>query len=182
MIEAIVRRKSIRKFVDRPVERGKLERILRAAMRAPSAMNCQPWEFLVVTDKEKLSRLQGFSPGAHAMPTAPAVVAVLRRPPQPELAGFPEDMFVQSLAACTTCLWLQAVEEGLGVSWMGIAPGVVDVERVSRTLGLPTGIGLFAFVAVGYAAEDADTNPVDRFDSSRIHYENYSSKEQVIKR
>ena len=56
-IDAIFHRTSVRKFLDKPVEKEKIEKILRAAMAAPSAKNQQPWEFYVVTDKEKLVEL-----------------------------------------------------------------------------------------------------------------------------
>ena len=61
-MDAIFHRTSVRKFLDKPVEKEKIEKILRAAMAAPSAKNQQPWEFYVVTDKEKLVELSKVSP------------------------------------------------------------------------------------------------------------------------
>ena len=61
MIEAIAKRKSIRSFADKKVEAEKVESILRAAMRAPSGINGQPWEFVVVDDREVLSAMQKLS-------------------------------------------------------------------------------------------------------------------------
>ena len=72
MIEAIAKRKSIRSFADKKVEAEKIESLLRAAMRAPSGMNGQPWEFVVVDDREVLTAMQKLSPGGRALQTAPS--------------------------------------------------------------------------------------------------------------
>ena len=76
----IYTRVSIRKYQDRPVEKEKTMAILRAAMQAPSAANQQPWEFYVVTNKEKLAALSEVSPYAGMTKDAPiAIVAVYRK-------------------------------------------------------------------------------------------------------
>ena len=76
----IFTRVSIRKYQDRPVEKEKTMAILRAAMQAPSAANQQPWEFYVVTNKEKLQALSGVSPYAGMTKDAPiAIVAAYRK-------------------------------------------------------------------------------------------------------
>ena len=62
-MKEIFERVSIRKYEDKPVEPAKIEQILKAAMAAPSAGNQQPWEFYVVTDKEKIRQLSQISPG-----------------------------------------------------------------------------------------------------------------------
>ena len=79
-MNSIFHRISVRKFQDKPIEKEKTEAILRAAMQAPSAGNQQPWEFYVVTDKEKLIALSQVSPYAGATKNAPAaIVSVYRK-------------------------------------------------------------------------------------------------------
>ena len=79
-MKSIYTRVSIRKYQDRPVEKEKTEAILRAAMQAPSAGNQQPWEFYVVTNKEKLAVLSEVSPYAGMTKYAPvAIVAAYRK-------------------------------------------------------------------------------------------------------
>ena len=79
-MNTIYTRVSIRKYQDKPVEKEKTEAILRAAMQAPSAVNQQPWEFYVVTAKEKLEALSQVSPYAGMTKNAPAaIVSVYRK-------------------------------------------------------------------------------------------------------
>ena len=73
-MEAIFSRTSIRKYEERPVEEAKIEKLLRAAMAAPSAANQQPWEFYVVTDKEKLQALSQASQYAGPVANAPLAI------------------------------------------------------------------------------------------------------------
>lgn len=73
-MNSIYHRVSIRKYQDRPVEMEKIEAILRSAMQSPSAANQQPWEFYVVTDKEKLIALSQVSPYAGMTANAPAAI------------------------------------------------------------------------------------------------------------
>lgn len=174
MIEAIAKRKSVRKFTDRPVEKEKIEHILRAAMRAPSALNSQPWEFIVIDDKEMLQKLQGFNKGAHAMPTAPLVIVVLhKRLPKFEAMGISTLISYESLGAASENLWLQAIDEGLVASWMGSAPGSEQEKDLCRLLNLPDDVKPFSVMAVGYPAEDVNLMPMNRFETSRIHYNSY---------
>ena len=63
-MNAIFNRVSVRQFEDKPVEQSLIVKILRAAMAAPSAVNQQPWEFYVTTDKELISKLSQVTPYA----------------------------------------------------------------------------------------------------------------------
>lgn len=78
-MESIYHRVSIRKFQDRPVEKEKIDAILRAAMQAPSAVNQQPWEFYVVTNRDKIQSLSRSQPYAGAAAGAPVVIVPVYR-------------------------------------------------------------------------------------------------------
>ena len=163
-MKEILERVSVRKYEARPVEREKLEALLRAAMAAPSAGNQQPWEFAVVQDRALLDRLAGASPYAKPLLAAPAGIAVLSRT---QGLRFPE-YWQQDLGACTQNLLLEAEHQGLGAVWMGIAPLEERMRAVAEILGLGEGLRAFALVAVGYPAEKAA--PHDRFDPSRVQW------------
>ena len=110
-------RVSIRKYQDRPVEKEKTEAMLRAAMQAPSAANQQPWEFYVVTNKEKLKALSGVSPYAGMTKNAPAaIVSVYRKD-----CAIPAYAQID-LSIAMENLWLETDAQGLGGVWLGIAP------------------------------------------------------------
>ena len=173
MIEAIAKRKSIRSFADKKVEPEKVESLLRAAMRAPSGINGQPWEFIVVDDKEVLMAMQKLSPGGRALQTAPIAIVVLEKDIPFRLEKNLNWLTPQDLGACTENILLQAVAEGLGAGWMGVGPGTPGQTALGELLGLPQNVRPYSIVGIGYPADDADLEAVDRFDPARIHYNRY---------
>jgi nitroreductase len=159
----IYTRVSIRKYQDRPVEKEKTEAILRAAMQAPSAGNQQPWEFYVVTNKEKLAALSEVSPYAGMTKYAPvAIVAAYRKNcAMPEYAQI-------DLSIAMENLWLETDAQGLGGVWLGIAPREERMQAVERILSIPDNLRAFAIFPYGYPAEERKQQ--NRFEESRIHY------------
>ena len=159
----IYTRVSTRKFEDRPVESEKITLLLKAAMQAPSAGNQQPWEFFVVTDKEKIKALADTNPFAGCAEGAPVVIVPCYKT---EGARFP-DFCEIDLSIATENLWLEAASLGLGAVWIGTAPMKERMEKVEAVLGNPEGLHAFALVPVGYPAEFKEQE--SRFDESRIH-------------
>ena len=153
MIEAIAKRKSIRSFQDRKVEPEKVESLLRAAMRAPSAMNGQPWEFIVVDDPQLLKRLKSFSPFAGPLKSAPLAIVVLEREQlKRKIVGL-DKMSKHDLGACTQNILLQAVEEDLGAVWLGVLENEKMQQKLRSILNLPGNVSPFSVIAIGYPAE-----------------------------
>ena len=173
MIEAIAKRKSIRSFTEQKVAPEKVESLLRAAMRAPSGINGQPWEFVVVDDPQVLNAMQKVSPGGRALQTAALAIVVLQRTIPFRVEKGLDWLTPQDLGACTENILLQVVEEGLGACWMGVGPGTPGQQALGELLRLPEGVKAYSVVGIGYPAADADTESVDRFDPSRIHYNFY---------
>ena len=159
----IYTRVSIRKYQDRPVEKEKIEAILRAAMQAPSAANQQPWEFYVVTNKEKLEALSKVHPYAGMTKNAPAaIVSVYRK--NCTLPAYAQI----DLSIAMENLWLETDAQGLGGVWLGIAPQEDRMKAVEEVLDLPETVRAFAIFPFGYPSEQRKQQ--DRFDESRIHY------------
>ena len=162
-MEQIFTRVSIRKYQDRPVEREKTMAILRAAMQAPSAGNQQPWEFYVVTNKEKLKALSEVHPYAGMTKDAPvAIVAVYRK------ECMLPDYAQVDLSIAMENLWLETDAQGLGGVWLGIAHLENRMKAVEEILDIPDTMRAFAIFPYGYPAEERKQQ--DRFDESRIHY------------
>lgn len=161
-MNSIFHRTSIRKYQDQKVEPEKIERILRAAMAAPSACNQQPWEYYVVTNKAVLEQLSKSSPYAGCTLQAPlAFVACYRKKLiAPEYAEIDMSASVQNLL-----LEIDSME--LGGVWLGIAPVKKRMLAVSQILKLPDTLEAFAIIPCGYPAEEK--NQEDRFDEKRIH-------------
>jgi len=127
-MDAIFTRTSVRSYENRPVEDEKIGKILRAAMAAPSAMNQQPWEFYVVTNKSTLRQLSEASPYAGMTAEAPAALVLCYRKTDikvPELVDV--DM---SLATENILLEIEAL--GLGGVMLGIAPFEERMAKVAK--------------------------------------------------
>ena len=153
----IFTRVSIRKYQNQPVENEKIEAILRAAMQAPSATNQQPWEFYVVSDKEKLEALSKVSPYAWMTKDAPiAIVSAYRKDCKlPEYAQI-------DLSIAMENLWLETDAQGLGGVWLGIAPVEERMRAVEKILNIPDHLRAFAIFPYGYPAETRTQQ--DRFE------------------
>lgn len=162
-MKEIYTRVSIRKFLDKPVEKEKIEQVLRAAMAAPSAGNQQPWEFYVVTDRTILDALSKATPYSGCTKNAPLVIVSAYR----EKLWAPEYAQIDMSIAMEN-MWLACGEQGLGGVWLGIAPIEERMKTVEEIVGIPEGLRAFAVFPLGYPAETRVQQ--DRFDAHRIHF------------
>ena len=163
-MDSLYHRISVRKYQDRPVEREKVEAVLKAAMQAPSAKNQQPWEFYVITEKKKLEELSKVSPYSGMTKDAPvAIVSAYRTD-----CSIPEYAQID-LSIAMENLWLETDAQGLGGVWLGIAPIEKRMKAVKEIIGMPDYLRAFAIFPLGYPAESR--NQQDRFDESRIHWD-----------
>ena len=147
VLEVIKKRRSIRAYADKPVEREKLLRLLEAARLAPSASNRQEWRFVVVTDQQRRTELAQAANKQDFVGQAPVVIAAcadtdghVMRCGQP---CYPID-----LAIAVDHMTLQAVAEGLGTCWIG----AFYEGPVREILGIPENIRVVELLTVGYPA------------------------------
>ncbi|MDD2956264.1 MAG: nitroreductase family protein [Oscillospiraceae bacterium] len=164
-MDAVLSRKSTRRFAREPVSREQLELLLKAAMQAPSAHNQQPWEFIVVTDPARLQELSRVHRYSGPMAGAAAGILALRR------AGDFSPLWPQDLSAAVENILIEAEEIGLGAVWMGIHPDSERVEQLGAMFSLPQGVETFAMIAVG--VPETRQPAVSRYDPQRIHWETY---------
>jgi nitroreductase len=150
--EAILTRRSIRRFEGRTVTREQLEKLLEAARWAPSAGNLQPWVFVVVTSAEARAALAAAAFGQQFVAEAPAVVGVAAAPPEDSPYGLRgRDLYcLQDTAAAVQNILLAAHAMGLGACWVG----AFDDDAVARALGLGSGERPVALVPVGFPAQE----------------------------
>lgn len=168
VLQLIFSRRSIRQYQPRPVPRELLTDLLRAAMAAPSAVDKQPWEFVVVTRPERLAELQAVLP--YARYNAPAAIVVCGVPEraQNEPTG---SYWVQDCSAATENLLIAATGLGLGTVWTGVYPVTERVQAVQQVLGLPEGVIPLGVILVGYPAEEKP--PRTQYREDRVHWEQY---------
>lgn len=163
----IFNRRSIRRYEDKRVEDEKIERILRAAMQAPSAGNQQGWEFIVVRDKETLERLTEVSPYYKMIKDSDVTIIVLGNKKEMRWPQYWE----QDLGAATQNLMLQAVEEGLGSVWLGVAPEEDRMNSMREIFDIPEGVEAYAAVPMGYPIDE--NKFIDRWAEKKVHFEKY---------
>jgi nitroreductase len=164
-MKTILNRRSIRKYKDKPVEKDKVDKLLRAAMQAPSAANQQPWEFIVVEDKEILKKLSDASP--YSKPAANSAVTFVLLSKINGLK-FPH-CIPQDMGAAAENILLEACDLDLGAVWMGIAPVKERMDNVRKIFDLTEDVDPFALISIGYPDEQ-ENKFIDRFDEKRVHY------------
>lgn len=162
-IRAILTRRSIRKFKPDPVPPDLLEELVRCAMAAPSAMNEQPWHFVVVDDPDRLEQLFDHPAYHNIRRPVPAAIVVCGEPALEKFAGFWE----QDCSAAVQNLLLAAHDRGLGAVWTAAHPLAEAVARLRELLGIPSTIVPLAAIALGWPDEALPTE--DRFRADRVH-------------
>jgi len=171
-IENIMTRTSIRQYKDQPVEQEKIDIMLKAAMAAPTAVNLQPWHFIVIDDKNTLKLLSGQQPN-----NAPLMIAVCgdtNKTTMPDGKGKLPDFWVQDVSAATENLLLAAHAQGLGAVWTGVYPVMERVAEVANVLNCPENIIPLAVVRIGYPDESPE--PKDKFKQENISYNKFGGK------
>lgn len=168
-MKEIFNRRSIRKFLDRPVEKDKIDLLLKAAMQAPSAGNQQPWEFIVVENKEALEKLGHMTP--YSKPAAESAVTFVLIANCKELRH--NTFWPQDLSAAMQNILLEAVQLELGAVWMGVATNKAAEDYLIDMFHFPEYIKPFALVALGYP--DGQKNEfTDRYKPEKVHYEKWN--------
>ncbi|MDD2190322.1 MAG: nitroreductase family protein [Eubacteriales bacterium] len=163
MLSTIFKRRSIRKYLDKPVESDKIKTILRAAMYAPSADNTRPWHFIVVHDRSIIAEFQRIQEWANMLSEAPVLIVVCGDLDKPH----DEVYYLEDCAAATQNMLLAAYELQLGTCWLGIVPKSKCAEDLKKLFNLPDRIEPYCGVAVGYPAQTRETR--ERYNESLIH-------------
>jgi nitroreductase len=158
VIEAIRGRRSIRSFMDRPVEEEKLSAILEAGRNAPSARNLQDWRFVVVRDPATRKRLAEAARNQEFVGQAPIVIAACGTSDMVMTCGQPA--YVLDVAIAVDHMTLAAVAEGLGTCWIG----AFYEDKVKEILGIPEQIRVVALLPMGYPAQVARPTPRKKLD------------------
>lgn len=163
--EVLLKRRSIRKFTEEPVSEEVIEELLHAAMSGPSACNKKPWDFYVITNKEKLEELKKASKFTKI--SSPLAIVVCGNISKALPLHF-ADYWIQDCSAATENILLRVTDLGLGAVWCGIYPQKKSEERVRELLGISKKEIPLNVIFIGHPAE----NPVERdqYDEKNIHY------------
>ena len=162
-MEAIFKRVSVRKYLDKEVEGEKVEKILRAAMASPTAMNQQEWEFYVVKDKSKLEELSTVTPYSGFVKNAPCAIVVCSK-----RETIREEFRDIDCALCTENMLLEMAHLGLGGCMIGISPDKEKIEKLNNMINIKEGLDSFTLIPFGYPETYKEQE--DRFDKEKVHY------------
>lgn len=172
VLDTIASRRSIRAYSAEAVPDEMIEKMLRAAMAAPSAKNRQPWSYIVVKRRAKLDELAAGLKHARMLAGAPLAIVVCAEPMITLSDGtvVENEFWQQDAAAATENLLLAAEALGLGAVWTAAS----DRERrsiVAGALGIPDSVRPFCVIPIGFPAEQK--YPKDKWAPEKIHYEKW---------
>lgn len=163
LLEIIKKRRSIRRFTSQGVEKEKIQALLEAAMYAPSAVNKQPWHFIVIEDRTVMNRIMEVHPHSKMFETANLGILVCGDLQLHHGPGY----WIADCAAATENILLAATALGLGSCWVGIYPREDRMKAMKDVFLLPEHVEGFALIAIGYPAEEKKIPA--RFQPDRIH-------------
>lgn len=163
---SILDRVSVRQYTDLPVTADQVAALLHAAMSAPTGVNRQPWEFIVVDDSALLTALADALPYAKMTAHAPVAIVVCGNK-QRFLQGEDANLWEQDLSAASENILLAAHAIGLGGVWTCIYPHPERIDPVRSILNIPPELIPFNLIPIGYPA--ATHAPLNKWHPDRIH-------------
>jgi len=166
-LETIRTRRSIRKYLNQPVPKDVLQKILTAGMYAPSACNAQPWQFVVLEDRKLLSEVSKIHPYAVMAADAPLAILVCGDTSLEQVPGY----WVIDCSAAVQNLLLAAHALGLCAVWTGVYPQIERVAGFRRLLGLPKNVIPHSLIPLGYPAEQPPQE--ERYRADRVCYDGW---------
>jgi nitroreductase len=167
-LKYILDRRSIRRFTDQKIDSEKIKSILTAAMYAPSAVNMQPWHFVVIDESSIMEKIMEIHPHARMLQSASHAVVICGD----EQLQHDDGYWVVDCGAATQNLLLAAQTLGLGACWVGLHPREERKAAFSRLLHLPSHVLPFALVALGYP-EELKPRP-NRFHAEKVKYNGWN--------
>jgi nitroreductase len=160
----IINRRSIRKYKFKKIEDEKINLLLKAAMYAPSAMNLQPWHFVVINSERVLNETVKSIPHAEMIKQSGNAILVCGDSSLEKN----ESWLIQNCSAAVQNILLTAYDMQLGSCWIAVH-GMTDVvNNVMKQFNLPSNIIPIALIALGYPDEEVKAE--DRFDKNKIHF------------
>lgn len=163
-IEAILTRRSVRKYIKKDISDKIVKELLEAGMSAPSAGNEQPWHFIIINEPSILEKVPTFHNHAQMLKDASIAILVCCDRDLDKHNG----MWIQDCAAATENILLAVRAKNLGAVWLGIYPREIRVKGMRELLTIPENIIPFSLISIGYPNEEQ--KKINRYNSSRIHY------------
>lgn len=171
--ELIKTRRSMRKFTDEELSQEQVELLLRAALMSPSSKRSNPWQFVVVDDKDLLEKLsQCKEAGAGLIADAPLAIVVLADPAV-------SDVWIEDASVATLMIQLQAEDLGLGSCWVQVrerftADGISANEVIHELLDIPLQLQVLSIVAVGHKGMERKPFDEEHLQWEKVHINKFA--------
>jgi len=169
-IECIMSRASVRHYTGEPIPQDALLTMVKAGMAAPSAVNVQPWSFVVITERAVLDKLCGVLPHAQMLSKAGAAIIVCGLPTKD--AAVAPKFWTLDCALASENILLAAHALGYGALWTAVYPDTVKLSAVRSILHIPEQVIPLNVIPIGVPVPGADTVK-DKFVSTNIHHEQW---------
>lgn len=164
VIDALLKRRSIRRYRPETVDKSDIRLMLKTGMYAPSARNEQPWHFIVIDDRGLLDQIREVHPYASMLSGAALAILVCGD----EKLELSKDYWPVDCSAATQNILLAAHALGLGAVWLGVYPRQERQSSIRGVIDLPDHVHPFSLISVGHPAEDKGMP--DRFNEERIRW------------
>ena len=171
-LSLVQKRRSIRQYLEKPVEKEKIELLIEAALRSPSSRGFNPWEFIVLTDRDLLAKLSKAKPhGASFLKNAPLGIVVCADPEKC-------DVWVEDASIASIFLHLAAESLELGSCWIQIRMRMHDQTKtaqkyVQELLNIPGNLNVESIIAIGYPAESKPPHRKENLQYEKVYYNEY---------
>lgn len=169
-IDAIFKRRSVRKYVSKKIEDSKIDTILKSAMYAPSANNERPWHLITVKDRKKLNELSESLKYGKMLSEAELGIVVCA---DPSLSRSDAEFWAQDCSAATQNILISATAFEIGSVWIGIYPHEERMTTLRRLLDIPNRIIPFNVISLGYPDGDPFVEKTERYLPERVHSEKW---------
>ncbi len=168
-LKPILERRSYRIYKDKPVPEDVIKTLLRAGMYAPSAMNSQPWEFLIMKDHDKKEAVSALGSNWSMLKKAPLGILVMAN--TNGYRSSTKEFFIQDCSASTQNILIAAQAQGLGATWLGLYPKEKAMEKIRKIYAIPEHILPFSLISIGYP--DKSLHPHTTFHVHKVHTDEY---------
>lgn len=168
-LTVIHERKSVRSFTGEPVSKTDLDKIIRAGMAAPTAVNMQPWSFIVITERNILDDLSAGLPYAKMLKDAGAAIIVCTEPEKAYNKSKEMAIIDASLAGENILLAVESL--GLGGVWTAAYPYADRIKHVRAVLHIPQEVIPLNVIVIGVPT--GNDIPIDKYKKEKIHWEQW---------